>query len=83
MEHQLLKVESDDEIETSEEPSDDSELEDEAFEADENEEPTHLFNDELKMPPYEHAKRQLSQLIGMTVSRCCQFFPVTDFEKIS
>lgn len=83
MDHRILNVENDHETETNEESSDESELEDEAFEADENEDPTHLFNDELKMPPYEHAKRQLSQLVGMIVSRCCQLFPATDFGKIS
>jgi hypothetical protein len=27
---------------------------------------SNFFNDELKMPPYEHAKRQLSHLYGMS-----------------
>lgn len=26
---------------------------------------SNLFSGDLKMPPYEHAKRQLSQLLGM------------------
>jgi hypothetical protein len=26
---------------------------------------SHIFNGELKMPPYEHTKRQLSQLFGV------------------
>lgn len=26
---------------------------------------SHIFSGELKMPPYEHAKRQLSQLLGV------------------
>lgn len=36
-----------------------------------DEEETGIFKKELKMPPYEHAKRQLSQLIGKTTIIQC------------
>lgn len=78
-----LPSEDDEEDETDEEDGaldgaleDDGDLEededteeDRGTEQGEDEEPINKFKPKLKIPPYEHAKRQLSQLLGITESR--------------
>lgn len=44
---------------------DENEVEEEIIESGNRNRTSHIFKGEFIMPPYEHAKRQLSQLYGM------------------
>lgn len=66
MEYHALKPEEQIHSELSDEFSNEDDEEERDVDDGQNEdESTNVFMEELKIPPYEHAKRQLSQLLGI------------------
>ena len=66
MEFLDLNAGNDSDLQISDGLSDEDDEQNEDGDDANDEEATGIFKKELKMPPYEHAKRQLSQLIGKT-----------------